>query len=58
MFNKSLVAAYTSALRPDILKIQKNIYITTTCFWHDPMCLRHKKEMWKTPKRYTAALGK
>jgi hypothetical protein len=35
MFNKSLVAVYTSALRPDLLKIQKNTYIKTTCFWHE-----------------------
>ena len=34
-FNKSLVAAYTPALRPDLLKIHKKIYIKTTCFWHE-----------------------
>jgi hypothetical protein len=34
-FNKSLVAAYITALRPDLLKIYKKTYIKTTCFWHE-----------------------
>ena len=32
---KSLVVAYTTAIRPDLLKIHKKTYIKTTCFWHE-----------------------